>query len=107
MKITIKINTAADKIADCIARAKSIIDALDTNTARMPSEPQLPPGLPPLPPVPEGYDRWEYRGTRWRTENPVMHAYLGVVINHLWETYIKTAIGAPGHYIEPVKEGEQ
>lgn len=22
----------------------------------------LPPGLPPLPPVPEGFDRWEYRG---------------------------------------------
>lgn len=24
---------------------------------------QLPPGLPPLPEVPEGYDRWVYRGT--------------------------------------------
>ncbi len=25
----------------------------------------LPDGLPPLPPVPEGYDRWEYRGMGW------------------------------------------
>jgi len=26
----------------------------------------LPEGLPPLPELPEGYDRWEYRGTRWK-----------------------------------------
>jgi hypothetical protein len=28
--------------------------------------PELPPNLPPLPPVPEGYSRWEYRGTDWQ-----------------------------------------
>ncbi len=26
-------------------------------------------GLPPLPPVPEGYDRWEYRGTGWGSDS--------------------------------------
>ncbi len=31
--------------------------------------------LPPLPPVPEGYDRWEYRGMGWNSENEVMMAY--------------------------------
>jgi hypothetical protein len=29
----------------------------------------IPDGLPPLPPVPEGYDRWEYRGTGWSACN--------------------------------------
>lgn len=43
MKITIKINTAADKITGCIARARSIIDALDDNAARMPSGPPVTP----------------------------------------------------------------
>jgi hypothetical protein len=30
---------------------------------------EMPDNLPPLPPVPEGYDRWEYRGMGWQTEN--------------------------------------
>ena len=48
MKIRIEIDTAADKIADCIAKGQAILDALEDNTARMPSEPQLPPGILPL-----------------------------------------------------------
>ena len=28
----------------------------------------LPDNLPPLPPVPPGFDRWEYRGIGWETE---------------------------------------
>jgi hypothetical protein len=39
MKIRITIDTAADKIADCIARARAILDALDANIARMPVMP--------------------------------------------------------------------
>lgn len=42
MKIRITINTAADKLADCIARARAILDALDANTARMPVMPSQP-----------------------------------------------------------------
>lgn len=29
---------------------------------------EMPDFLPPLPPVPEGYDRWEYRGENWRCD---------------------------------------
>lgn len=42
MKITIKIDTAADKLENCIARARAIIDALDANAARMPAMPSQP-----------------------------------------------------------------
>ena len=31
----------------------------------MTTTPDLPQGLPPLPPVPEGFDRWVYRGVAW------------------------------------------
>ena len=33
----------------------------------------VPDGLPPLPPVPEGYDRWEYRGMGWESDKPVLY----------------------------------
>lgn len=29
----------------------------------------VPDGLPPLPPVPEGFDRWVYRGTGWTNDH--------------------------------------
>lgn len=29
---------------------------------------KLPDNLPPLPPVPEGFDRWEYRGKGWDSQ---------------------------------------
>lgn len=108
MKITIKINTAADKLANCIARARAILDALDANTARMPegSELQLPPGLPPLPPVPEGYHRWVYRGMGWKKEQ-VMYAYvLGSNMDKWRGNYFRQSTSGleDCHYIEAIKE---
>jgi hypothetical protein len=91
-----------------ISWADHVLAAFDERFPEPPApEPEIPTGLPPLPPVPEGYDRWVYRGKRWQTEKPVMHAYSGVIAKSAWEAYIKNAIGAPGHYIEAVKGGDQ
>lgn len=40
-----------------------------------PDPQQLPPGLPPLPPVPNGCDRWEYRGIGWRCQDERLKAF--------------------------------
>jgi hypothetical protein len=69
--------------------------------------PDLPPNLPPLPPVPPGFDRWEYRGTRWAASG-VKYAYFRhetMDVNDGWlsRPFDRTE-SSPGHYIEAVRE---
>lgn len=69
--------------------------------------PDLPPNLPPLPPVPPGFDRWEYRGTRWAASG-VKYAYFRhetMDVNDGWlaRPFDRTE-ASPGHYIEAVRE---
>lgn len=66
----------------------------------------VPDGLPPLPPVPEGFDRWVYRGTGWKSEGRVpVWAYC---FNHSEWTVRKFSLfspgGADGHYVEAVND---
>lgn len=65
----------------------------------------VPDGLPPLPPVPEGYDRWKYRGMGWKSES-AMFAYWEKG-EEVWEESSEdmAAHGVVGyHYIEAVKD---
>lgn len=68
----------------------------------------VPEGLPPLPPVPDGYDRWEYRGTCWITKNPAMYSAASTSFREdgwhdplFWEEVEGSKYY---HYIEAVKE---
>lgn len=67
----------------------------------------LPQGLPPLPPVPEGFDRWIDRGTKWGAEcatyasTPLDAKFAGEWVVH----HDDPAHGSPvHHYIEAVRE---
>jgi hypothetical protein len=82
---------------------------------------EMPDNLPPLPPVPEGYDRWEYRGMGWRS-NITFYAVSRLhdcvwlfcklcVANGLDEFYYIEAVKgkqlhAPGDEVEWVDNGE-
>lgn len=66
----------------------------------------VPDKLPPLPPVPDGFDRWVYRGTGWHSDDRVpVWAYC---FNHPEWTVRRFSLfkpgGADGHYIEAVKD---
>lgn len=66
-----------------------------------PDAPQLPPNLPPLPPVPDGYDRWEYRGMGFKSLDEINYArHHG---NSWWVFEETRPTGANEHYIEAVK----
>jgi len=65
---------------------------------------ELPPGLPELPPMPDGYDRWEYRGKTFRN----------ITLGRVYEAYEDGEEWFPmnywpgleygsAHYIEAVK----
>ena len=61
-------------------------------------------GLPPYPPVPEGYDRWVYRGKGWRTDRKVCFA--ATTSSYIeWIVYENgCTVGYEStHYIEAVK----
>ena len=64
-----------------------------------------PDGLPPYPPVPEGYDRWVYRGKGWRTEHKVCFASAVARYDTHWIVFpFGCTVGyANSHYIEAVK----
>lgn len=63
----------------------------------------VPDGLLPLPPVPEGFDRWVYRGTGWTNDRKqcTYACYHG-----RWAIWSKTtpAGNVNHHYIEAVKD---
>jgi hypothetical protein len=63
----------------------------------------MPEGLPPLPPVPEGFDRWEYRGMGWESGRVSRIAYVGRFGKWLVEN-AKADGGPELHYIEAVKD---
>jgi len=69
-------------------------------------EPGVPDGLPPLPPVPDGFDRWVYRGTYWDNKKNI--TYYGYALSRVSTRWVITAKGQPlnacGHYIEAVKD---
>ena len=70
------------------------------------SEPEIPAGLPPLPPVPEGYDRWVYRGRGWNTEG--VDVVFGFhTVGEVWDVEEGVPSGSSLHYIEAVKGGDQ
>ena len=63
-----------------------------------------PDGLPPYPPVPEGYDRWEYRGKGLKSDRRIRFASYGR-FDADWVTFpFGCTVGyANSHYIEAVK----
>lgn len=66
---------------------------------------QPPSGLPPFPPVPEGYDRWEYRGLAWNPGKVCNYAFHDGK-EHSWTRFGWCRPSASdGHYIEAVKDG--
>ena len=71
---------------------------------------EMPDNLPLLPPVPEGYDRWEYRGRG--ASGLERYAYFCCEVGHLdWRVQVKTDLPSNGvpsyHYIEAVKDEPQ
>jgi hypothetical protein len=66
---------------------------------------EIPPGLPPLPPVPEGYSRWEYRGT----DGVALHVkttFASTGSTGVWTIHRDAYLARHGkdyHYIEAVK----
>lgn len=63
----------------------------------------VPEGLPPLPPVPDGFDRWEYRGTGWTNDRRrcnYAHSH-----ENSWIVCETTPHGRRNvHYVEAVKD---
>ncbi len=60
---------------------------------------EMPDNLPPLPPVPEGYDRWEYRGKG--ASRLKRYAYYCYEAGHLgWLGQVRTddMVNSPPHY---------
>jgi hypothetical protein len=68
--------------------------------------PDLPPNLPPLPPVPEGFDRWEYRGMGWEKPTARTFAVSYAPDYRNWKVVAnKEPQGANWcHYLEAVRE---
>lgn len=70
----------------------------------------LPDNLPPLPPVPDGFDRWEYRGTEWKDARKAVYATVNTAISEEatadnWSLQSARPMGARWfHYIEAVRE---
>jgi hypothetical protein len=73
---------------------------------------EMPDFLPPLPPVPEGYDRWEYRGEGWRCDDGPATTYAcatSAAFNakhghpHEWNIREDRWPEGMGFYIEAVK----
>jgi hypothetical protein len=87
--------------------ADHILKAFDERFPGSPApEPEIPEGLPPLPPVPEGYDRWVYRGTGWNTKG--VDVVFGFhTVGEVWDVEEGVPSGSSLHYIEAVKGGDQ
>ena len=80
---------------------ETLVDDRPKTVKSEPAIPRLPDGLPPIPPVPEGYSRWEYRGTNWlHSKTPMGYADDR---DDEWTVAEMRAVGAPGHYLEAVK----
>lgn len=66
---------------------------------------QLPKGLPPLPTVPVGYDRWEYRGMGWESDDFKKYAIYNTTLGFVWNETFDTPYGnSYCHYVEAVKD---
>ena len=80
----------------------TLVDDRPKSAEVEPAIPGLPDGLPPIPPVPEGYSRWEYRGIGWMHGKTLIgYAFYR---DDSWIVSEMRAIGAPGHYLEAVKD---
>jgi hypothetical protein len=71
---------------------------------------EMPDNLPPHPPVPEGYDRWEYRGMG--AAGLKRFAYYCYVAGHTgWLEQVRTDLPSNGmpdyHYLEAVEDEPQ
>ena len=70
----------------------------------------VPLGLPPLPPVPEGYDRWEYRGLGWESDGEVVYGCAEPGDKDWgesdvdWDKPHESAGISDFHYIEAIKD---
>jgi hypothetical protein len=61
--------------------------------------------LPTYPPVPEGYDRWVYRGLGWASGKPTKYAFLWGFSPHWHCVKCARSLGdEDAHYIEAVKD---
>jgi hypothetical protein len=66
--------------------------------------PLWPSNMPPLPEVPAGFDRWEYRGTRWTARGVVYACWFDYEDSWRSNPYPNNAGGnASCHYAEAVK----
>ena len=78
----------------------------------MSTEIEMPNNLPPLPPVPEGYDRWEYRGKGASgLKRFAYYCYYYENRSPGWLGPVRTDLpfsGAPHyHYLEAVQDEQQ
>jgi hypothetical protein len=67
---------------------------------------EMPDNLLPLPPVPEGYDRWEYRGIGWKPDHFVCYGFCPELSNR-WRSRGGKSLpdgSYDTHYIEAVKD---
>lgn len=66
----------------------------------------IPKELLPLPPVPNGYDRWAYKGLGYKTEENVLCATRWHTLR-TWDVWVEVA-QASGvkklHYLEAIKD---
>lgn len=66
----------------------------------------IPKELLPLPPLPEGYDRWVYRGRGYKSEGSVLCALSGGEDDHwfLWKRPLRATGNYEKHYLEAIKD---
>jgi len=65
--------------------------------------PTWPSNMPPLPELPTGFDRWEYRGTRWTARHAVYACWFDHENRWRFNSFPSNAGGATCHYAEAVK----
>ena len=99
-----------DECRSVASEPDPVVEAMNADARRLEKQGQpiftdllIESGLPPFPPVPEGYDRWEYRGVGWKSEETT-YAFKSV----RWGCWCELKGSAEGHndshYIEAVKD---
>ena len=100
-----------DECRSVASEPDPVVEAMNADARRLEKQGQpiftdllIESGLPPFPPVPEGYDRWEYRGVGWKSAEKTIYAFK----SGGYRGWIVLEGSAEGHdrihYIEAVKD---